>query len=398
MKHWNRTMALLLSACVLTGCGGSGEVTGSTQTRGETQDAAEQGSAGETRDAAEQGSAGETPDAAEQGSAGETRDAAEQGSAGETQDVPEQTDTKAPGEEQTVEGTASREEQTVESVEKQQEDDEMKEKEQDIEVKCPAYYTEYHREVTYGELIRTSYYSTTCEKERKVNILLPAGYDESREYPVLYLLHGIFGDENSMVGGKTSGNCVTIGNMIADGTAKEMIVVFPYMYASKTKDACTAIDEENVAAYDNFVNDLKDDLMPFMRENYSIAEGRENTAIAGFSMGGRESLAIALQCQELIGYVGAIAPAPGLVPGKDWAMAHKGQFAPEELVFDKEKPLVFMICCGDSDKTVGTFPASYHRIFEENGQDRVWWEIPGSDHGDPAISSGIYNYCRSIFQ
>lgn len=267
----------------------------------------------------------------------------------------------------------------------------------EIEIFCPEIYAARRQGADYGELVKTSYYSSTCEKERPVNILLPAGYDKGKSYPTLYLLHGIFCDQNSMVGEENAGNRITIGNMIADGIAREMIVVFPYIYASKTRDTCSAIDPENVEAYDNFVNDLRNDLMPFVRKNYGAKGGREYNAIAGFSMGGRESLAIALQCQDLFGYVCAIAPAPGLTPGRDWAMEHKGQFSEDELVFDREYPRVFMICCGDSDKTVGDFPKSYHGIFERNGQKHIWWEIPGSDHGDPAITSGVYNFCRNIF-
>lgn len=267
----------------------------------------------------------------------------------------------------------------------------------EIEIFCPEEYVNRREDVDYGELVKTCYYSATCEKERPVNILLPAGYDKEKSYPTLYLLHGIFCDQNSMVGEENVGNRITIGNMIAQGLAKEMIVVFPFIYASKTREQCTAIDEENVEAYDNFVNDLRNDLMPFVQKNYSAKAGRENNAIAGFSMGGRESLAIALQCQDLFGYVCAIAPAPGLTPSRDWAMEHKGQFPEDALVFDREYPRIFMICSGDSDKTVGDFPRSYHEIFKKNGQEHDWWEIPGSDHGDPAITSGIYNFCKRIF-
>ena len=185
---------------------------------------------------------------------------------------------------------------------------------------------------------------------------------------------------------------------MAEELAEDMILVFPYMYASRTQDVCTAIDTENTAAYDNFVNDLVTDLMPFMAENYSVASGRENTAVLGFSMGGRESLAIGFAKPELFGYVGAIAPAPGLTPGRDWAMEHPGQYAEEELVFAEESPELLMICSGDKDSVVGTFPKSYHNILTTNGVNHIWWEISGSDHGDPAITSGIYNFCKSIFQ
>lgn len=261
----------------------------------------------------------------------------------------------------------------------------------------PVELTRKSSDVTYGEIVRTKYYSTTCEKDRNVNILLPAGYSEDKEYPVLYILHGIFGDQNSMLGDGESGLRILIGNMIAEGLAEEMIVVFPYMYASKTQDVCTAIDIKNVEAYDNFVNDLVDDLMPFMAENYSVKEGKLNTAVSGFSMGGRETLAIALYRPDLFGYALGVAPAPGLTPGRDWAMEHPGQFKEEELVFESEKPYLLMVCSGDNDHTVGTFPKSYHEIFDRNGVEHLWWEIPGSDHGDPAITSGYYNFLKYVF-
>lgn len=268
----------------------------------------------------------------------------------------------------------------------------------EVEIKAPATYQGKKTGVTYGEMVKTSYYSTTCEKNRNVIVLLPNAYKEEKEYPVLYVLHGIFGNETSMIGDGNSGLRITVGNMMAEGLAEDMILVFPYLYASKTQDVCTAIDVENTAAYDNFVNDLVADLMPFMEENYSVASGRENTAIIGFSMGGRESLAIGFARPDLFGYVGAIAPAPGLTPGKDWAMEHPGQYAEEELVFASQSPYLLMLCSGDKDSVVGQFPKSYHNILNENKVNHIWWEIPGSDHGDPAITSGIYNFCKSVFK
>lgn len=266
-----------------------------------------------------------------------------------------------------------------------------------VSIMCPIELTKKKEDVKYGDLIHTSYYSKTCEKNRNVNILLPADYDASKKYPVLYILHGIFGDENSMIGDSNSGIPFTLHNMMNEGLIKEAIVVFPFMYASKDKEQCTAIDFENVLAYDNFVNDLVDDLMPFLAENYGVAEGKESTAITGFSMGGREALAIGFYRPDLFGYVGSIAPAPGLIPSKDYAMEHPGQFEEDGLVYESEKPFLIMLCCGDDDKVVGTFPKVYHELLVKNGVDHIWWEIPGSDHGDPAISSGIYNFAKELF-
>ena len=266
----------------------------------------------------------------------------------------------------------------------------------EIEVEVPTSYTFMRTGEEYGEIVEATYYSTTCEKDRPVNIVLPVGYDEDKSYPVLYVLHGIFCDQTTMM--NSNSTHIVIQNMIKDGLAKDMIIVFPYIYASKEHDTCAEISVETSAEYDNFLNDLVTDLMPYMAENYAVAQGKKNTAVLGFSMGGREALAIGFTYPDLFGYVGAIAPAPGLVPGQDWAMTHPGQFQNDELVFsDDIMPWLLMICCGDNDHTVGTFPKTYHEILDTNGVDHIWYEIPGSDHGDPAVLSGTYNCCKYAF-
>lgn len=249
----------------------------------------------------------------------------------------------------------------------------------------------------YSTLKHDTYYSNTCEKERGMNIQLPYNYTADKKYPVLYVLHGIFGDEYSMCGDGKSGIPALLDNMMSTGDTKEMIVVYPFMFASKDKEQCTGFDESNTFPYDNFVNELVNDIMPYMAKTYSILKDKKNTAIIGFSMGGRESIAIGIKRPDLFGYVGAIAPAPGLIEASDKFMSHAGQFKADEIKYTNEEPYIFMVCAGDSDGIVGTFPKSYHELFIKNDVNHIWWEIPGSDHGDPAISSGIYNFARYIY-
>lgn len=283
-------------------------------------------------------------------------------------------------------------------AENEAEEDEDIMSKMEISQTCPTEITEKRDSVTYGTIEHKTYHSETTGLDRGVNILLPGNYDDEKKYPVLYLLHGIFGDENSMT---DPNNKIVemLGNLAADGEAKEMIVVFPNMYASSDPNQAPAFDAESVKPYDNFINDLVDDLMPFIEENYPVLTGRKNTAIAGFSMGGRETLFIGLQRPDLFKYVCAISPAPGLTPGQDWAMTHEGQLSEEELTFDGKdfKPAIFMVMCGTDDHTVGTFPKSYHEIFEKNGTEHLWYEVPGADHDANAIKSGLYNFLRYIF-
>ena len=134
-----------------------------------------------------------------------------------------------------------------------------------------------------GSRARTPELSVPMEKERVSN------YDPNKKYPVMYLLHGVMGSENDMVG-----NGTIIQNLVADGLAEEMIIVCPNMWSSATSASPNGINQTTMEGYDRFHLDLVNDLMPYMAEHYSVAEGKENTAVCGFSQGGRETLLIGL--------------------------------------------------------------------------------------------------------
>ncbi|MCR4896606.1 MAG: esterase family protein [Lachnospiraceae bacterium] len=268
----------------------------------------------------------------------------------------------------------------------------------EIEERCPAAIATARAGLDYGEFTHGTYYSETCGMERGYTILLPADYTAEGQYPVLYLLHGIFGDEYSMSGDPNNKIREILGNFAADGLIEETIVVCPNMYAATDPDMKPGFDAESVLPYDNFINDLVNDLMPFIESTYSVRTGRENTYLAGFSMGGRETIYITLQRPELFGYVCAISAAPGIVPTADKFMTHDGQMTEEEMRFadDAVEPEVFILCCGTKDSVVGEYPRSYHEILERNGADHIWYEITGADHDNNAIRSGLYNLFKQI--
>ncbi len=268
----------------------------------------------------------------------------------------------------------------------------------EIEERCPVTVTAKRADVGYGEFTHGTYFSETCGLERGYSILLPADYSEDKKYPVLYLLHGIFGNEYSFSGDESNKIKEIVGNMAADGLIEETIVVCPNMYASSDPNQQPGFDTEACLPYDNFINDLVNDLMPYIESEYSVLTGRENTYLAGFSMGGRETIFITLQRPELFGYVCAISAAPGVVPTTDKFMTHVGQMQESEMKFAEGAvvPNVFIICCGTRDSVVGTYPKSYHELLEANGSEHIWYEITGADHDNNAIKSGLYNLFKQI--
>ena len=252
--------------------------------------------------------------------------------------------------------------------------------------------------VDYGKLEGISYFSTIANKEKKANVLLPPGYDSSKKYPVLYVNHGVFGDCQSMID-DGMGVIPLAGNLLAKGEAEPMIIVFTSMYTSKDSDQCAGITPEEMAKYDAFREDLIECLMPYINEHYSTKTGRENTAISGFSMGGRETLYIGVTKPEYFGYIGAACPAPGIVPAQDMFSMHPGNMQPNEFyVHGSVQPYMLFLAGGTNDTVVGTVPQEYNSLLTQNGQEHLWLEIQGGGHDGSVVVPMFYNFLRTVFK
>jgi len=248
-----------------------------------------------------------------------------------------------------------------------------------------------------GKLEHIQYYSKKAEKQKGAYVWLPPEYSPEKKYPVFYINHGITGDETSMLNGFALREMAS--NLIQSGEAEPMILVFTFMYTNKDKGNCTAITAEETPFYDAFLDDLIDSLMPYIEANYPCLTGFENTAIGGFSMGGRESLYISITCPERFGYVAASSPAPGVVPAKDMFMEHPGCMREEEFKFAPDKaPYVLMLAGGTKDYVVGTFPEQYHKLFEKNATDHIWLSVPNGGHDGSVGIPLFYNFLKCLFK
>ena len=245
---------------------------------------------------------------------------------------------------------------------------------------------------------KKSYMCKYTGKTKNCNVILPPNYDPNKKYPVMYVLHGIMGSENDMVNGMGVQELMT--GLMSSGQAEEFIVVTPNMFTSKTMNSPSGINQQTCAEYDNFLYDIADSLIPFIEENYPVKTGRENRAITGFSMGGREAIYCGLMRPDLFGYVGGACPAPGITPGSDMFMQHPGCMQESEMKFRDvgPEPAVFMITGGTNDGTVGTFPKQYSDILTRNGVDHVYQSIPGGTHGADSVKPHLYTFMRYAFK
>ena len=264
----------------------------------------------------------------------------------------------------------------------------------DIKIKEDSSMTERKAGVDYGTIEKKSYFSKDANKNKNLNVLLPPGYSSSEKYPVLYVFHGIFGDESSMLDDSMKIQTM-LGNLIAAGEAEKMIVVFPQMFTSE--NGSPAFTAESSRAYDAIREDIENSIMPFLEKNYSVKTGRENTAITGFSMGGREALYCGITHSDVYGYVGSACAAPGIFATQDANMVHEGCLQPSEFK-PSVSPYLILISAAQADGVVNNYPQSYHEALEKNGVQHIWQVIPDGDHGGNTVRPHMYNFLRYIFK
>lgn len=271
---------------------------------------------------------------------------------------------------------------------------------EDTDSSVPDGFDKVNDEVA-GTVEDITYDSTVIKEDtvvsRKAKVVLPKGYTEDKKYPVVYMNHGIGGDEKVFYNDKVQN---LIWNAIANGDAEEMIAVFPSCCANETNNQGKHefFSVEHYAAYNNFLNDLKECLMPYINKNYSTLTGRDNTAVCGFSMGGRVSLHIGFTLQDTFRYVGAFCPAPGIFEHNDNGVHEDGLFTPETFTLQDQymNDTLVMIVKGTNDGTVKNFPKNYTDALTANQVPHLYFELPGG-HDGGVYKPGMYNFLRRIF-
>lgn len=249
-------------------------------------------------------------------------------------------------------------------------------------------------DVRYGVVNDVSYFSKTTNSNRPAKIILPPNYDKNKKYPTLYLLHGLGGNENDWFGGNPD---QIISNLLHEGKCKEMIVVIPNIKVrhDSVKVAPEFYSVQHFKEYDNFLNDLQNDLLPYIEKNYPVLSGRDNRAVAGLSMGGRSALHIGIEMIDEFAYIGAFTPAVGVLPYD----VEKGLFTQETLTVPSKykKSTLIMIVKGSNDDVVKEWPEVYNNTLNKNGIEHIYYITPGG-HDFDVWKNSLYNFVRRIFQ
>lgn len=223
--------------------------------------------------------------------------------------------------------------------------------------------------VPHGSLSKVWYHSEKLNADRRITVYTPAGYEtNSQRYPVLYLLHGMGGDEDSW---STLGRAAQIlDNLIAQGKAKPMIVVMtngnsdlqaawgesPTGYVTPTIELPKTTDGSFEEAFPEVVT--------FVDKAYRTITKKESRAIAGLSMGGFHSMQISKEYPTLFNYIGLFSASARFKGRKDSHIYEnceakiKTQFA--------QKPALYWIAIGKDDF-----------LYEENQKFRSFLDANG---------------------
>ncbi len=257
---------------------------------------------------------------------------------------------------------------------------------QDIVKQAPVGFDVLQANILHGTIDTIAYKSKTVDTTRRSLIYTPPGFSKTKKYPVLYLLHGIGGDEKEWFNqGKPQ---VILDNLYAQGKLEPMIVVLPNGRAMKDDRAVGNIMEpEKVKAFATFEQDLLNDLIPYVESHYPVLTDKDHRAIAGLSMGGGQSLNFGLGNLDKFSWVGGFSSAPNTKK-------------PEELVPDaeaaKQKLKLLYISCGDKDGLLN-FSKRTHDYLTEKNVPHIYYIEPGV-HDFKVWKNGLYMLSQLLFK
>ncbi len=265
-----------------------------------------------------------------------------------------------------------------------------------------------------GRVERVEYSSSVTGGKKPAMVYTPAGYSSSQRYPVLYLLHGIGGNETHWRGPGAA--AAILDNLIADKKAVPMIVVMPHGRSSNEPEtslfggrggrgargaapaggraggdaggrggAGMAVEFQ---AYAAFERELLSDLIPFIESNYSVLSDREHRGLAGLSMGGGQSLNFGLGNLDTFAWVGGFSSAPNTMP-------------PAQLVRDpaaaRQKLKLLWVSCGDQD-SLFNISEGVHNYLVEQKVPHIWHVDIGGGHTFPVWKNNLYHLSTLLFR
>jgi enterochelin esterase-like enzyme len=236
----------------------------------------------------------------------------------------------------------------------------------EVHVPGPASLPWETNDVPHGIVHHHFYRSGIVGDERDYFVYTPPGYDANarNQYPVLYLLHGYSDEANAWT--QVGRANVIMDNLIAQGKVKPMVIVMPLGYGAPeivTRTPLVRFADLREKNMTKFRDALLQEVMPQVEREYRVSKDRGQTAIAGLSMGGSESLFTGLNTLDRFAWIGSFS-AGGL--GEDYPATFP------KLSADANRQIrLLWIACGTDDQ-----------LIRDNRKFRDWLTQRGVRHVD----------------
>lgn len=230
-----------------------------------------------------------------------------------------------------------------------------------------------NRNVPHGQVSYINYQSSATNSQRRARIYLPPGYSTSKKYSVMYLLHGIGGNEDEWY--NNGAPHLILDNLLAEGKIQPFILVLPYGNA-----AASGVD-----GWENFTKDLLDSLIPYIEKNYSVYTDAKHRAIAGLSQGGAQSMNIGLPNVDKFPYIGGFSSSP--------ITKQNNQLFPDGGAKARANLKLLFLSCGTADNLI--FSNNRVRDYcKSNNIPHTEWLLQNYGHDWTVWKPSLWNFAQ----
>ncbi len=251
------------------------------------------------------------------------------------------------------------------------------------------------KQVPHGAVAEVTYYSESLKRFRRMHVYTPPGYEAGAgKFPVLYLLHGASDSDASW---STVGRAgVILDNLIAEKKAKPMIVVMPHGHTGAFE-----FGSRSPLRMEEFVTDFVKDIRPLVEKTYRVQADRGSRAIAGLSMGGAQTLDIAIPHLDEFGYCGVFSSGvfgltregPSIPGSEGWEARNKKTLEDASL---REGLKLAWFATGKEDFLLKTSQATVE-LLRKHGFDVVYVES-GGGHTWINWRNYLHEFAQKLFQ
>lgn len=252
----------------------------------------------------------------------------------------------------------------------------------------PAGFADVQPGMAEGRIEELSYESGVTGTRRQASVYLPPGYSPEKRYPVLYLLHGIGGDQHEWSGYVRAP--AVLDNLIASGKALPMIVVMPNGRAlpdDRPPPPERVFTPRNAEGFAKFEQDLLEFLIPAVEARYATIADRRQRALAGLSMGGGQALNFGLAHLDSFAWVGGFSSAPNTRPDAELL---------PDLVAVKRGLALLYLSCGNKDGLISV-SQRVHRALDAQGVPHLW-NVDDYGHDRDSWAENLFHFAQRLFR